>query len=413
MNIKARKTNGIILSKNEIIKFTDTKTNKNTFVIGGAGSGKTRNFVLPNLMQMNSCYVVSDNCGLILSDVGKLLAEKGNYKIKIFNLSNYKESMHYNPFSYIHTEKDILELADIIIANTEPADDFYCKAAYLLYTAFIGYIYYECHKKEQNFNTLISMIDASEIQEDDEEFKNSIDILFEQLEQKKPNHFAVKQYKKYKLLTGKTIKSILISCATRLTVFRDKELQELMSYDELELDIIGDNAKDDKTALFITFPTSWSDMKLITAMLYTQIFRVLNDRANDVFGGELPIPVHFLLDDFSFIGRIPNFDKIIATLKGRNIWVSIIVQSISKIKGLYGKHYEEIIRNCDNMLYLGAMDNETQEFIHKYLNIKNRTDLRTGSVCLVARNRAYRFCSQYDITKHKLYRHLVNKARRI
>lgn len=194
---------------------------------------------------------------------------------------------------------------------------------------------------------------------------------------------------------------------------RDKELQELMSYDELELDIIGDNAKDDKTALFITFPTSWSDMKLITAMLYTQIFRVLNDRANDVFGGELPIPVHFLLDDFSFIGRIPNFDKIIATLKGRNIWVSIIVQSISKIKRLYGKHYEEIIRNCDNMLYLGAMDNETQEFIHKYLNIKNRTDLRTGSVCLVARNRAYRFCSQYDITKHKLYRHLVNKARRI
>ena len=416
-----KETNCIILSKTETIKFNDNKTNKNTFVIGGAGSGKTRFFVTPNLMQMNSSYVVSDSSGLILSNIGKLLIEKGNYKIKIFDMCNCKKSMHYNPFSYIHSEKDILNLVDIIIANTKgdgekSGEDFWVKAERFLYTAYIGYIFFESPKEEQNFNTLIEMINASKACEDDEEFKNSIDILFERLERKEPDHFAVIQYKKYKLAAGKDVKSILISCAARLTVFQDKELQELMSYDELELDALGGRDKDDKqkTALFIIFPISCCDRELITAMLYTQLFSVLNDRASDVFGGGLPIPVHFILDEFRHIGTIPNFDKTIVTLKGRNIWVSIIIQSIQEIKIKYGKYYEEIIRYCDNMLYLGTMNNETQEFIRKYLDIKNQTDLRTGAVCLVARNKVYCFSSQYDITKHKFYRHLADyeKGRR-
>lgn len=339
---------GIILTGTESIALNDNKTNKNTFVIGGAGTGKIRFYAMPNIMQMNSSYVVSDSHGLILTKVGKLLVEKGNYKIKNFDLCNYKKSMHYNPFAYIDSEEDILRLVNTIISNTKgegekSGEDFWVKAERLLYTALIGYIFYECPKSEQNFNTLINFIDRSEAKEDDN-IKSPIDIMFEMLEEKKPNHFAVRQYKKYKLAAGETAKSILKSCAARLAVFEDKELQELMSYDELELGTLANIQH--KTALFIAFPVCY-DMTLITSMLYSQLFNVLNNIAeNFPFFGSLPIPVHFVLDEFPLIGTIPNFDKTIATLKSRNIWVSIMIQSKEYIRTIIKKFSDIAIICC-------------------------------------------------------------------
>lgn len=398
---------GIILTGTESIALNDNKTNKNTFVIGEAGTGKTRFYAMPNIMQMNSSYVVSDSNGLILANVGKLLVEKGNYKIKNFDLCNYKKSMHYNPFAYIDSEEDILRLVNTIISNTKgegekSGEDFWVKAERLLYTAFIGYIFYECPKSEQNFNTLINFIDRSEAKGDDN-IKSPIDIMFEMLEEKKPNHFAVRQYKKYKLAAGETAKSILKSCAARLAVFEDKELQELMSYDELEFGTLANVTQ--KTALFITFPVCY-DMTLITSMLYSQLFNVLNGIATYFpFFGSLPIPVHFILDDFPKIGTIPNFDKTIATLKSRNIWVSIMLQSIPEIKRIYKDDYKEILKYCDNMLYFGSVNNETQALVREYLGIKKRVDLRP-MMCLVARKKTYSFSDPYDIAKHKFYRYI-------
>lgn len=402
-NKKTEDNNGIILTGTESIALSDNKTNKNTFVIGGAGTGKTRFYAIPNIMQMNSNYVVSDSHGLILTDVGKLLVEKGNYKIKNFDLRDYKKSMHYNPFAYICSDKDILMLVNTIINNTKATndDDFLVSMERLIYTSYIGYICSECPKSERNFNTLIDFIDNSEVKEEDKNFKSPIDILFERLEEKEPNHFAVRQYKKYKLAAGKTAKSILISCAARLAVFEDKELQELMSYDELELETFGDGRT--KTALFIAFPAR-CDTTLITSMLYSQLFSVLNDMADDPFGGSLPIPVHFVLDELSFIGTIPNYDKTIATLKGRNIWVSIMVQSIPEIARIYKDFYKEIIFYCDSILYFGSVNKETQTFVREYLDIKERVDL-SPMMCLVARKKTYSFSDPYDIAKHKFYRY--------
>lgn len=419
MNIKQLKTligkkpnDNIILTNTDSIALDDKTTNKNVFVIGSAGTGKTRSYAIPNIMQMNSSYVVSDSYGLILTKVGKLLVEKGNYKIKSFDLCDYKRSMHYNPFAYIHSDKDIFTLINVIMNNTQctssETNDFLIDMERLVYTAYIGFICSECPKCEQNFGTLIKMLEASEVNEEFEDFKNPIDILFEELEQKNPNHFAVKQYKKYKqLATCKIIKSVFMSCTTRLAILKDKDLQELMSYDELELETLRGGAKDNeqKTALFIAFPTSWCNMTLITAMLYTQLFAILNDKANGVFQGGLPIPVYFILDDFPQIGKIPNFDKIIATLKSRNIWVSIIIQSIPKIKRIYKDDYKEILKYCDNMLYFGSVNNETQALVREYLGIKEWVDLRP-MICLVARKKTYSFSDPYNIAKHKFYRYI-------
>ncbi len=414
--------NGIILSKTESIpielcdrKKTKFKGNEHTLVIGCAGSGKTRFFVKPNLMQMNSSYVIMDNYGL-LNDVGKLLAEVGHYKIKIFNLIDYKKSFHYNPFAYLRSEKDIFTLVSVIISNTKgvgekSGEDFWVQAERLLYTAFIGYIYYECPKSEQNFTTLISLINKAEDREDDEDFRSCIDTMFKFLMEKNPNHFAVNHYKKFKFLAGRKEKSILFSCAARLSVFDDNELQALMSYDEMEFETLGGITKDDvqKTALFISFPPMSCDMSLIIAMLHTQLFNVLLDRAENVFEGGLPIPVHFMMNDFQAIGEIPDFDKLLALLKSRRIWVSIIIQSISEIKRTYNDFSEEIINFFDNFLYLGTMDPQTREFLSKYLGIENLYILLSNidyDMCLVFSNMSYFFSHRYDITKHRFYHYI-------
>ena len=412
--------------------------NKNVLVIGGSGSGKTRFFLKPNLMQMHSSYVITDPKGTVLIECGKML-EKNGYDIKVLNTINFKKSMHYNPFAYLRSEKDILKLVQTIIANTKgegekSTEDFWCKAERLYYTALIAYLYYEAPEEEQNFETLLTFIDASEVREEDENFKNAVDYIFDALEKEKPNHFAVKQYRKYKLAAGKTAKSILISCGARLAAFDIEELKNLMEYDEMELDTIGDK----KTALFIIISDTDDTFNFVVAMMYTQLFNLLCDKADDVYGGRLPVHVRCLLDEFSNIGQIPKFEKLIATIRSREISASIILQAKSQLKAIYKDHADTILGNCDSELFLGGKEGTTikelsenlgKETIDLYntsethsnqksfgLNyqklgkeLMSRDELKVmdGGKCILEIRGARPFYSdKFDITKHKNYKML-------
>lgn len=348
--------------------------NKNILVIGGSGSGKTRFYVKPNLLQMHSSYVVTDPKGTVLNEVGKALKE-GGYAIKVLNTINFKKSMHYNPLAYIRSEKDILKLVNTIIANTkgegnQSGEDFWIKAERLYYSALIGYIWYEAPDDEKNLNTLIEMINASEAREDDESFENPIDKLFKELEQENPEHFAVRQYKKYKLAAGKTAKSILISCGARLAPFDIAELRELTEDDELELDTLGDK----KTALFVIISDTDDTFNFIVAIMYTQLFNLLCDKADDKYGGRLPVHVRFILDEFANIGQIPKFDKLIATIRSREISASIILQAQSQLKAIYKDNADTIVGNCDTTLFLGGKEKTTLKEISEILG-KETIDL--------------------------------------
>ena len=412
--------------------------NKNVLVIGGSGSGKTRFFVKPNLMQMHSSYCVTDPKGTILIECGKLLY-KGGYKIKVLNTINFKKSMHYNPFAYLHSEKDILKLVNTIMVNTKgegekSSEDFWTKAEKLYYTALIGYIYYEAPEEEKNFTTLLDMINASEAREDDEDFKNPVDLMFDRLEEKDPEHFAVKQYRKYKLAAGKTAKSILISCGARLSPFDIKELRELMETDDLELDTLGDR----KTALFVIISDTDDTFNFIVAMMYTQLFNLLCDKADDVYGGRLPVHVRCLLDEFANIGQIPKFEKLIATIRSREISASIILQSQSQLKAIYKDNADTIVGNCDTTLFLGGKEKSTLKEISEILGKETIDSFNTsetrgrelshglnyqklgkelmsqdeiavmdgGKCILQVRGARPFFSDKFDITKHPRYKFL-------
>ena len=348
--------------------------NKNILVIGGSGSGKTRFYVKPNLLQMHSSYVVTDPKGTVLNEVGKALKE-GGYAIKVLNTINFKKSMHYNPLAYIRSEKDILKLVNTIIANTkgegnQSGEDFWVKAERLYYSALIGYIWYEAPDDEKNLNTLIEMINASEAREDDESFENPIDKLFKELEQENPEHFAVRQYKKYRLAAGKTAKSILISCGARLAPFDIADLRELTEDDELQLDTLGDK----KTALFVIISDTDDTFNFIVSIMYTHLFNLLCDKANDEYGGRLPVHVRFILDEFANIGQIPKFDKLIATIRSREISASIILQAQSQLKAIYKDNADTIVGNCDTTLFLGGKEKTTLKEISEVLG-KETIDL--------------------------------------
>ena len=414
--------------------------NKNVIVIGGSGSGKTRFYVKPNLMQMGKyiSYVVTDPKGTIIIECGKMLVRHG-YKVKVLNTINFSKSMHYNPFHYIHSEKDILKLVNTIMVNTKgegekSSEDFWTKAERLLYCALIGYIWYEAPEEEQNFATLLEFINASETREDDETFKNAVDMLFEELEKEEPEHFAVRQYKKYKLAAGKTAKSILISCGARLAPFDIAELREIMSYDEMELDMVGDQ----RTALFIIISDTDDTFNFVVAMMYSQLFNLLCDIADDVHHGRLPYHVRILADEFANIGQIPKFDKLIATIRSREISASIILQSQSQLKTIYKDAAETILGNCDTMLFLGGKESSTLKEISETLgketiDLYNTSDTRgqsrsygmnyqktgkelmsrdelavmDGSKCILQLRGVRPFFSdKFDITKHKRYKEL-------
>ncbi|HCR3585912.1 TPA: type IV secretory system conjugative DNA transfer family protein, partial [Enterococcus faecium] len=434
--------NNIILTQTERLTMNNRPQNpkyarnKNVLVIGGSGSGKTRFFVKPNLMQMHSSYVVTDPKGTLVLECGKML-EKNGYEIKILNTINFKKSMKYNPFAYIRSEKDILKLVQTIIANTKgegekSTEDFWVKAEKLYYTALIGYIYYEAPKEEQNFSTLLAMIDASEVREEDENFKNAVDYMFEALEKEKPDHFAVKQYKKYKLAAGKTAKSILISCGARLAPFDIEELRDLMSEDELELDKIGDR----KTALFVIISDTDDTFNFVVSIMYSQLFNLLCDKADDEYGGRLPVHVRCLLDEFSNIGQIPKFEKLIATIRSREISACIILQAQSQLKAIYKDNADTIVGNCDSTLFLGGKERTTlkelseslgKETIDLYNTSETRSNQKSfglnyqktgkelmsqdeitvmdGGKCIYQLRGVRPFLSdKFDITKHKNYK---------
>ena len=341
--------------------------NKNILVIGGSGSGKTRFFLKPSLMQMHSSYVVTDPKGTVLIECGKLL-QRGGYRIKVLNTINFKKSMRYNPFAYIRSEKDILKLVNTIIANTKgdgekSGEDFWVKSERLFYCALIGYIHYEAPEEEKNFTTLLEMINASEAREDDPEFQSPVDLMFERLEEKDPEHFAVRQYKKFLLSAGKTRSSILISCGARLAPFDIKELRELMETDEMELDTLGDR----KTALFVIISDTDDTFNFVVSILYTQLFNLLCDKADDEYGGRLPVHVRCLLDEFANIGQIPKFEKLIATIRSREISASIILQSQSQLKAIYKDNADTIVGNCDTTLFLGGKEKSTLKEISEIL----------------------------------------------
>ena len=444
--------NNIILTETERLtmnsrpKAPKYARNKNVIVIGGSGSGKTRFYVKPQLMQMTDhvSYVVTDPKGTIIVECGKMLVN-GGYRIKVLNTINFKKSMHYNPFHYIRSEKDILKLVNTIIANTKgegekSTEDFWVKAERLLYSALIGYIWYEAPEEEQNFSTLLEFINASETREEDEEFKNAVDELFEELEADNPEHFAVRQYRKYKLAAGKTAKSILISCGARLAPFDIQELREIMSYDEMELDMIGDQ----KTAMFVIISDTDDTFNFVVAIMYTQLFNLLCDKADDEHGGRLPYHVRLLLDEFSNIGQIPKFDKLIATIRSREISASIILQSQSQLKTIYKDAAETITGNCDTVLFLGGKESSTLKEISETLgketiDLYNTSDTRgtsqsyglnyqktgkelmsrdelavmDGNKCIL-QLRGVRpfFSNKYDITKHKRYKELSDANKR-
>lgn len=456
--------NNIILTQSEGLMMSGrpknpaNARNKNVLVVGGSGSGKTRFFIKPNLMQMHSSYVVTDPKGTVLIEVGKLLSRgtpkldkdgkpvRGKngkivyepYKIKVFNTINFSKSMHYNPFAYIHNEKEILKLVTVLIANTKgegkSGDDFWVKAETLLYTALIGYIYYEAPSNEQNFSTLVEMINAMEVREDDETFKNAVDLLFDALEQKDPDHFALRQYKKYKLAAGKTAKSILISCGARLAPFDIKEVREITMYDELELDLVGDR----KTALFFIISDTDATFNFLVSMAYTQLFNLLCERADDKFGGRLPVHVRCLIDEAANIGQIPNLEKLMATIRSREISACLVLQAQSQLKALYKDNMDTIIGNCDSSLFLGGKEETTLKSWNSLLG-KETIDLYNTSVtkgtqeshgqnfqklgkdlmsvdelavmdggkCLLQIRGVRPFLSRkYDITKHPNYKYL-------
>ena len=453
--------NNIILTQTESLTMNNrpkdprTARNKNVLVIGGSGSGKTRFFIKPNLMQCQSkdypvSFVVTDPKGSIVVECGKLL-EKNNYRIKIFNTINFSKSMHYNPFAYIYSEKDILKLVNTLICNTKgdgkSGDDFWVKAETLLYCALIGYIHYEAPEEEQNFATLIELVNAMEVREDDETFENPVDIAFKELEKDKPNHFAVRQYKKYKLAAGKTAKSINISCGARLAPFDIAELREITMYDELELDTLGDkiydnpDAKDGsfkKTALFLIMSDTDSTFNFLISMIYSQLFNLLCEKADDQYKGRLPVHVRCLIDEAANIGQIPNLEKLMATIRSREISACLVLQAQSQLKALYKDNADTIIGNCDTSIFLGgkepttlkelnqALGKETidtfntgesrgREVSHSLNYQKLGKDLATvdelavldGSKCILQLRGVRPFLSnKFDITQHRNYKYL-------
>ena len=362
----------IILTKTERLMMSNrpknpaNARNKNVRIIGGSGSGKTRFWLKPNLLQMHSSYVVTDPKGSIVIECGNALL-KHNYNIKIFNTINFKKSMHYNPFAYIHSEKDILKLVTTLIANTKgdgkAGDEFWTKAETLLYCALIGYIHYEAPVEEQNFSTLIEFLNAMEVREDDEEFQNPVDMMFEALEKKKPNHFAVRQYKKYKLAAGKTAKSILISCGARLAPFDIQEVRDVTAYDELQLDTLGDK----KTALFLIMSDTDATFNFLISMIYTQLFNLLCEKADDVYGGRLPVHVRCLIDEAANIGQIPNLEKLVATIRSREISACLVLQAQSQLKAIYKDNADTIIGNMDSRIFLGGSEPTTLKELNQAL----------------------------------------------
>ena len=441
--VDPRFENNVILTRTERLMMSnrpkDPKTarNKNVLVVGGSGSGKTRFFIKPNLMQLHSSYVVTDPKGSIAVECGKLMLRNG-YKVKIFNSINFKKSHHYNPFAYIHSEKDILKLVTTLIANTKgdgkSGDDFWQKAETLLYTALIGYIHYEAPEEEQNFATLIEFINAMEVREDDETFENNVDLAFKELASREPNHFAVRQYKKYKLAAGKTAKSINISCGARLAPFDIQELREITMYDELELDTLGDR----KTALFLIMSDTDSTFNFLISMIYSQLFNLLCEKADDVYGGRLPVHVRCLIDECANIGQIPNLEKLMATIRSREISACLVLQAQSQLKALYKDNADTIIGNCDSSIFLGgkepgtlkelnqALGKETidtfntgesrgREVSHSLNYQKLGKDLATidelavldGGKCILQLRGVRPFLSdKYDITRHPNYKYL-------
>ena len=352
--------------------------NKNILVIGGSGSGKTRFFCKPSLLQAHSSYVCTDPKGTLLPEIGAFL-ERKKYRIKCLNLINFRKSMKYNPLAYIRSEKDILKLVNALIMNTKgegekSSEDFWVKAERLYYSALIGYIWYEATEEERNFITLLDLINASEAREDDETYQSPVDLLFSQLAEREPDHFAVKQYRKFKMAAGKTLKSILISCGARLAPFDIKELRDLMEYDELELDTLGDQ----KTALFVILSDTDSTFNFVAALMYSQLFNLLCDKADDFYGGRLPVHVRLILDEFANIGQIPNFDKLIATIRSREISASIILQSQSQLKTIYKDAADTIVGNCDSTLFLGGKEKSTLKEISELLG-KETIDLYNQS----------------------------------
>ena len=356
--------NNVILSQTERLTMNSRPEqpkyarNKNVLVVGGSGSGKTRFFIKPNLLQMHSSYVVTDPKGTVVNEVGNALVKNG-YQMKIFNTINFNKSMHYNPFAYIHDEKDILKLVTTLIANTKGegkgGDEFWEKSEKLLYSALIGYIHYEAPEEEQNFTTLLEMLNAMEVREDDEEFKNPVDMMFDALAKRDPDHFAVRQYKKYKLAAGKTAKSILVSCGARLAPFDIKELREITSYDELDLDTLGDK----KTALFLIMSDTDATFNFLISMIYTQLFNLLCEKADDVYGGRLPVHVRCLIDEAANIGQIPNLEKLMATIRSREISAALVLQAKSQLKAIYKDNADTIIGNCDSQVFLGGSEQTT------------------------------------------------------
>ena len=361
----------VILTKTERLMINRPKNpanarNKNVLIIGGSGSGKTRFWLKPNLLQMHSSYVVTDPKGSIVIECGNALLKHG-YTIKIFNTINFQKSMHYNPFAYIHSEKDILKLVTTLIANTKgdgkAGDEFWTKAETLLYCALIGYIHYEAPVEEQNFSTLIEFLNAMEVREDDEEFQNPVDLMFEALEKKKPNHFAVRQYKKYKLAAGKTAKSILISCGARLAPFDIQEVRDVTAYDELQLDTLGDK----KTALFLIMSDTDATFNFLISMIYTQLFNLLCEKADDVYGGRLPVHVRCLIDEMANIGQIPNLEKLVATIRSREISACLVLQAQSQLKAIYKDNADTIIGNMDSRIFLGGSEPTTLKELNQAL----------------------------------------------
>mgnify|MGYP002550444161 FL=1 len=436
--------------------------NKNIVVIGGSGSGKTRFFVKPSVMQMNCSMVITDPKGTLIEECGKMLAKgppkrdkDGNvikdksgkvvyepYVIKVLNTINFSKSLHYNPFAYIRSEKDILKLVTTIIANTKgegekSSEDFWVKAEKLLYTALIAFIWYEGDEEEKNLNTLLDLLNESETREEDETYQNPVDMMFQELEERDPQHFAVRQYKKYKMAAGKTAKSILISCGARLAPFDIAELREIMSYDEMELDKIGDR----KTALFLIMSDTDTTFNFVIAMLQSQLFNLLCDKADDEYGGRLPVHVRVIADEFANIGQIPQFDKLIATIRSREISASIILQSQSQLKAMYKDSADTILGNCDTTLFLGGKEKTTlkemsellgKETIDLYNTSETRSNQKSfglnyqktgkqlmtedeiavmdGGKCILQIRGARPFFSdKYDITKHKNYRFLADE----
>lgn len=414
----------------------DYARNKNVLVIGGTGSGKTRFWLKPNLLQMHSSYVVTDPKGNIVIECGNALLKFG-YDIRIFNTINFKKSMHYNPFAYIRSEKDILKLVTTLIANTKgdgkTGDDFWIKAETLLYCALIGYIHYEAPIEEQNFATLIELINVMEVREDDEDFQNPVDLVFEELAKQNPDHFAVRQYKKYKLAAGKTAKSILISCGARLAPFDIQEVREITMYDELQLDTLGDK----KTALFLIMSDTDSTFNFLISMIYSQLFNLLCEKADDVYGGRLPVHVRCLIDEVANIGQIPNLEKIVATIRSREISACLILQTQSQLKAIYKEHADTIIGNMDSSIFLGGSEPTTLKELSQSLGKETIDIYNTGesrgretshtlnyqklgkelasidelavldrSKCILKLNGVRPFLSKkYDLTKHPNYKY--------